>query len=409
MSLNNDGWDEIFAELNIIERVNAHRFCDITATEINRISKRQPRLMAKIDFREHLPTVMKKNDMAVLAISNGQYRVGRFDPFIPIETESKAKIERVDFPSNIITLNPKKLSSESAVLDAALVSGVLCRVFGEEAILTIRGRSRNEPFSFTLNDVLFPVAGVQIEVDGGYEGATTINLIEAKIGAPNNISVRQMIYPQLAWESAANKRKIVRSFVCFYQEPVLRFIPMIYERGLCRADHQNELAFILEAKAKLDLRSIKSNPGAVLPAVDSPFPQADRFDTVLAMFGIVGEQEEMSKEDLMLSFDIVPRQIDYYSNAMRWLGLVTISKASIILTAEGRRLASMNHAERMSQLANIIFSEPIFNFVLNNEHGNVPRSLFERWQVGTESTAERRLQTVQAWVKYFKNYAETRQ
>lgn len=80
MPLNHDGWGEIFEQLQIVEGVNAAGFHDITAQQIKTISRREPRLMAKIDFREQLPPVMEEEGLAILAIANGTYRIGRFDP-----------------------------------------------------------------------------------------------------------------------------------------------------------------------------------------------------------------------------------------------------------------------------------------------------------------------------------------
>lgn len=68
MSLNHEGWEEIFSELQVVERVDAKGYFDITADQIKKISNREPRLMAKIDFREHIPPAMRKQDMAILAI-----------------------------------------------------------------------------------------------------------------------------------------------------------------------------------------------------------------------------------------------------------------------------------------------------------------------------------------------------
>lgn len=399
MARNHDGWDEIFSELPIVERVNADGYFDITADQIKAISKREPRLMAKIDFREHLPPAMEVEQLAILAIANGTYRIGRFNPFIKIEPASTIRPISVPFPANIITLNPQKLAHESAALDAALLSGILAQVFGEEAALTIRGRSRSPDFNFSLGGLQFP--GVQIEVDGGYEGATTVNLVEAKVGSRNNLNVRQLIYPQLAWEQAIGRRKAVRTFICFYQEPILRFIPVAYENGICRADHSKEVAFILEPEAKLDLGAIQAKPDAPVPVLGVPFPQADRFETVLAMFSIVVREEEIAKDLLLLDFDIDPRQIDYYSNAMRWMGLVEVKKGVIRLTPEGRAIAAQPHAEKIRRMAEVIFSEPIFNHVLRHGIADVPPALFERWGCDSESTRHRRLQTVKAWASYF--------
>ena len=405
MALNHDGWDEIFTALKVVERVDAKGYFDITADQIKQISKREPRLMAKIDFREHIPPVMAKEAMAILAIANGTYRIGRFDPFIDIEPASIVTPSSFAFPGNIITLNPQKLAHESAALDAALVSGILHEVFGEDVALTIRGRSRSPDFVFPLNGIDFPISGVQIEVDGGYEGSTTINLVEAKVGPRDNLSVRQLIYPQLAWENVIGKRKIVKTFICFYQEPILRFIPVVYEKGICKADHSNELAFVLEPIAKLNLGAIKPNPNAAYPVLGVPFPQADKFDTVLAMFNIVVNEEEISKDSLLLEFDLTMRQITYYSDALKWMGVVDISQAIVSVTPEGRIIAALSHAEKIKRMAEIIFCEPIFNHVLHKPGQEVPMQLYERWGM-TGTTPARRMSTVRAWVNYFEAFSK---
>lgn len=404
MSLNDDGWQEIFSQLKVADRVNEKRYFDITADQIKKISKREPRLMAKIDFREHIPAIMAKEGMAILAIANGTYRIGRFNPFIDIETDPVVAPYNLKFPPNIITLNPQKMAHESAALDAALLSGILKKVFGEDIALTIRGRTRSPDLIFSLAGIDFPISGVQIEVDGGYEGIETVNLVEAKVGSRNNLNVRQLIYPQLAWEKVVGHRKKVRTFICFYQEPILRFIPVLYENGACRVDHSRELSFILEPDADLDLDAIQAKPYAALPKLGVPFPQADKFEKVLAMFNIVAREESITKEALLLDFDVDPRQIDYYSNAMRWMGLVRSQQGVIDLTDSGRVLAKMTHARKMKWMAEIIFSEPIFNHVLRYGPSDVPPALFVRWRCDSETTRQRRLQTVKAWVSYFKTF-----
>lgn len=207
----------------------------------------------------------------------------------------------------------------------------------------------------------------------------------------------------MAWEKNIGGRKTVKTFLCFYQEPILRFIPVIYGNGLCHADNTREMAFIFEKKARLDLSSITAKPNAPFPVLGVPFPQADRFDTILAMLSIVGKEKEMTKDLISPNFDIDPRQIDYYSNALRWLGLVDVKNAIIRLTKEGSIVVTMSHAERMQRLANIIFSEPIFNSAPRHGAENVKKSLFKRWKC-TASTIKRRQQTVNAWIRYFRSY-----
>ena len=407
MAQNHESWEAIFNKLSVVAKVNQAGFFDITADQIKNIGAREPRLMAKIDFREHLPPVMKDEGLAILAINNGTYRIGRFNPFIDIAPTPQAKPINIPFPPGFITLKPQKLAHESAALDAAHLSGMLEHVFGEKVALTIRGRSRSPDFSFKLGGVTFPITGVQIEVDGGYEGAKTINLVEAKIGSRNNLNVRQLIYPQLAWEKAVGSQKSVKTFICFYQEPILRFIPVVYQGGVCIADHSGERAFILEPEAEINLEAIPANPSTHKHLLDVPFPQADRFETVLAMFNIVAQEGEITKESLLQNFDIVPRQIDYYGNAMRWIGLVDVSDGTLKLTDVGRTMAALPHAEKIKKMAEIIFSEPIFNCALKGGSSSVPATLFSRWGCESESTRKRRLQTVEAWIGYFKAFLKS--
>lgn len=409
---NDVSWDYLFTQLPILSQVNKVGFFDITSDEINTIAGRQARLMAKIDFREKLPKIMRANDLAILAIQDGLYRIGRFDPFIAIQPVSTAKAQVVKFPKNIITINPANFTGESEVLDAALLTGILDTVFGEKVQITIRGRSSSySAFNFTLNKIKFPINGVQIEVDGGYEGNKTVNLVEAKSFGPSNINIRQLLYPQIGWEKEINSKKVVRTYICLYQEPLIRFIPVIFNNGICSADHANELTFIIEPPAKLDIRSITAKPNTVPPNPAAPFPQANRLDTALAMFTVAARASSsgaaFKKEDLVADFDVEPdvRHVDYYFNVLNWLGLVTSKSGFVFITPRGLSFASMSHADKMDTLAETIFSEPIFNHILHNGPANVPSSLFKRWRIGT-STESRRISTVVAWIKFFDDYVK---
>lgn len=408
MNLNENAWDKLFTHFDIVKKVDAYGYFDITADQIKKFGEREPRLMTKFDYKKHLPTIMRQHDMALLAIENGKYRIGRFNPYIEVAEKSLVLPARVTFPSNIISINPKKIEHESLVLDASHVSGILTRIFGEEVNLTIRGRTRNAPFSFQLDGMPFSVSGVQIEVDGGYEGATSINLVEAKIGSSSTINLRQLLYPHLVWEGLVNGKKRVNTYICFYQEPVLRFIPVqISAAGTVFADHANEQAFMLEPPAILNLYTIPAQKHATLPVISAPFPQANRFDRVLAMLHVVAREGQISKEELAQFFDesLDLRDVGYYASVLQWLGLVTIKNGVISTTSFGLEIASFSHAERMQKLANIVFGEPIFHHALHKESTPIPAKLFERWRIG-RSTPARRLSTIKAWLRFFKEYVE---
>lgn len=401
-----NAWEKLFDELSILNEIHRKGYFDLFASQIKIVTGEEPRLMTKIDFREHLPSIMAEEGLGILSISNGVYRIGKFDPFIEIKTNVIAKPVAVEFPQNIVTIDPRNFAGESSVLDAALITGIFERVFGECVVLTIRGRRRSPRFDFSLGRFVFPVSGVQIEVDGGYEGVGTINLVEAKIGARSNLSIRQLVYPKRAWEILSGKKKEVRLFVCFYQEPVLRIIPIDFVDGILFANHCFEQAFVFETISKFDLYSIPiGNPRD--EERDIPFPQADRFETIMAMFNIIAQRESVTKFDLLAEFDITRRQIDYYVNALCWIGLV--KKVSswdvpIGLTDWGTYVSYLSFTEKMQAIAQVIFKNPVFNFVLRHENEEVPQELFlaHSRELYSLTTQRRRVQTVRAWVKYFK-------
>lgn len=55
----------------------------------------------------------------------------------------------------------------------------------------------------------------------------------------------------------------------------------------------------------------------------------------------------------------------------------------------------------MKEIARIVFSEPIMNSVLNNTQPN--QRIFSQYNMNSQSTINRRLQTAKAWVTYFKD------
>jgi len=237
----------------------------------------------------------------------------------------------------------------------------------------------------------------------GYEGDTSINLIEAKIGFRNNINIRQLLYPHLYWEEQIASRKKIKSYIFYLQDNVYRFIPYVLDGGIGYADLSNEKAFkFKEPSSAFSLNSIQINQNNI--DLNVPFPQADKFDTIHTMLVIIADHPCMTKEELKLNFDIVDRQIDYYYNVLKWLKLCKEENNCMVLTERAIPLLELSFKNRIIELAKLVFSEPIFNNVLNDRP--VDMSLFQRYRVNSKSTKNRRLQTAKAWITYFKSIIE---
>ena len=402
---NNEAWEHIFFDLDILNKVYRQGFFDISANEIKKRDGKEARLMTKVDHREHLPPIMKDNGLSILAIKNGLYRIAPTDPFIDIHKIPTCPIQTVQQPHNILSIDPLNLKSESSALDIAHISKMLDNVFGETTELTIRGRLRGD-LEFNLQNIYYNINGVQIEVDGGYEGFNTLNLVEAKIGYRNNINIRQLLYPELFWKyQNVGQYKYIQNFVFYYQDDIFRFIPFVYNYsdGSFYANHSQEKAFRFQRHHQFSLSLIvKSQEIMVNDSV--PFPQADDFEKVHAIFLNIDNYDCPTKVDIVDNFDIslVDRQHDYYFNVLRWLRLCVISEdGCITLTGRGKKILNLTIEERMEKLAILIFSEPIcFNYlkgIPQNEED------FKRYRM-SGTTITRRLQTIRAWIKYFNNF-----
>lgn len=393
-------WTNIFDRYNILSKIRRDNFADITADEIKAVDGKEARLMAKVDFREHLPSIMREENLSILAINNGTYRIAQNDPFIDIDRNIHTNIIEVAPPQNIMSIDPYNIRSESAALDIAAISNMLNIVFGQESHLAVRGRLRGS-LAFNIGTTPYDVNGVQIEVDGGYESLNAIHLLEAKIGYSNNINIRQLLYPKLYWEAELRHQKEVKSYVFYLQNDIYRFIPYHYDGAIGYVDHSEEKAFrfIQPLQDDFSLYNIQIDESKVDMTV--PFPQADRFENINAMLMLLSDNDCVNKQILDMSFDIVPRQIDYYYNALKWMKLFREQNDCLILTDSGRRIADLPFRERNMELAKIVFSEPIMNDILNHRIPN--ENYYARYRMNSDSTIKRRIQTVKAWVNYFKS------
>lgn len=396
-----DAWDKIFAHYNLLEELSTNNFFDISAKELKEVGGEEPRILTKIDCYEDLPPIMQAHDFAILAIRNGTYRIAAVNPFIQIQEDIETEIIEIDPPKDLICLDPFDVRGESAALDLSAASKIHDQVFGGPSKLVIRGR-RFANLSFDLGNIKYDIEGVQIEVDGGYETNDSINLVEAKIGYRSNLSIRQLLYPQLYWQDQVNGRKQVNSFIFYLHGDVFRYIPYIYRGNKGYADHSQEKAFRFKLPSSgFKLTDIKTSP--CLVRTDCPFPQADRFDRVDNMLIYAIGKAHISKDTLDSLFNINPRQVDYYTNVLKWMGLA--DGGSVFgLTEKGNEIAQLPFHKRMQEMSKIVFSEPIFNKRLRGEP--IDDKDYEIYSIPSTSTRDRRMKTVDAWIKYFRETLE---
>ena len=97
--------------------------------------------------------------------------------------------------------------SEMQFLDFAYANSLIRTFMNDPSlVLTIRGRKYTPQFSFHVGFNELDTQSVQTEVDAGYEGRTSIVLIEAKNFSATNVIIRQLYYPFRQWSENTTKK-----------------------------------------------------------------------------------------------------------------------------------------------------------------------------------------------------------
>ncbi len=412
MTANDTNWQRLFEKYDIVGEVNRKEYFDITATQIKEF--REPRLMCKMDFKESVAKPFRDNELSILAIKNGVYRIAKTSPFFEIDLNKIEQIPTRNFhlPNYIQTLDFENITSESQALDAAVASGMLKSLLKEDSFLTVRGRrytsemeikiKRNNSDDFQS----YPIVSVQIEVDGGYESPTRLALIEAKMGRTNNMNMRQLVYPHIYFSNKINKN--VNTYLMFYETGSLfTFIPMNMVNEVPSLNYSSAVRYKLTPPTKASHQTIQHNIILNAPLIDVPFPQADDFEKVLFGYFKVAECEG-TEEEIFSDLAIVPRQYNYYFNAIRWLGLVKKDGRGkpIHLTSLGEQLLELSELDRLQTILKIINLNPVVKYIQEYPTAPLTEDLKAKYKLQGASMYPRRKSTINAWLNYLSSKLE---
>src|SRR3989338_6456743 len=202
---NNNSWTKIFKD--------------------NKISEKEVRILCKMDTRESIPEIMKKNGLILLPVKNKVYVIVKGEGYVDIpDIEGDAEIynTKLDFDLDTTKIG----NSEMQHLDFAYAYSLI-RTFMEDPslVLTIRGRKYTPEFTYKVGKNTVETKGVQTEVDAGYEGKDKVVLIEAKNSSTKNTIIRQLYYPYRQW-SEHTKKKV---FLLFFEKRVDEYLVWQYE------------------------------------------------------------------------------------------------------------------------------------------------------------------------------------
>jgi hypothetical protein len=282
-------------------------------------------------------------------------------------------------------------------------------------------------FSFDINSAkgafTINVGNSQVEIDGGYEGDNSLNLIEAKNYISSDFLVRQIYYPYKLWSNKIQKQ--VRPIFLTYSNGVFH----LREYAFTNINHYNSLVLVKHKKYVVQEGSfnletlseiIDKTKKVIEPEI--PFPQADSFERVVNLCELLNQRDFITKEEITENYDFDARQTDYYSNAGKYLGLIEIGKDPVsghigcYLTNLGKQVFNLNLFDRQKEFVKLIISHSAFKQTLKSylENGEMPNReeiveimrKSKLYNINSTSTYFRRASTIVGWTNWIMNQIE---
>ncbi|MDU5018035.1 MAG: hypothetical protein E6X13_08220 [Corynebacterium sp.] len=367
LGVNDCGWLRILAAGYDAE-LERRGYFYIGARELERLSGRQPRLMAKHDFSTSRPWIFQRLRLGIVPVSRSEYLVGRFNLYERFPETQRGEVRTLELPAGLDTLSLEGVSSEAVALNGASASGMLEDFLGCAPLqATVAGRMSTRGIEVRLPDLGVDVAvdRAQMEIDGGFESLEHLVLVEAKNHLSEDFNIRQLYFPYRRFQQRLAK-DVVPVYLVYsngifhlyryeFRDPAdFRSISLVDSaRYALSSSH-------LDAQAALDIvRAVAPEPE---PAV--PFPQANSFERVVNLLELIALQP-LSKAEITQRYDFDPRQADYYANAARYLGLAEPVEDTWEPTERGRRVIEQPQRDaRNGALIRALAARRVFREVL---------------------------------------------
>ncbi len=430
----NDAWKKLFDKYNIVNEVQNKGFFNITADQIKEF--KEPRLMAKWDSSESLPSALRSNKINILPTARGSYVLSDFKLYqeIPEFVEDVTKMQKVNIPNFFESIDIENITSESNAINVLMISPILENFLNEEDnFATFNGRMGTGEFNFSVDRISreplkIDVKNAQCEIDAGLENNNSVVIIEAKNVIHPDFHVRQLYYPYRLWKNKV--KKPIRLIFSIYSNQIFRLleyrfkelndyssIEMVQEKNYTLQDTEISNEDLLRVYKETKIRTDDNQDNQ---KNKTPFIQANSFERVISLIENLQERD-MTVEEIAELMQFQLRQSDYYFNAGKYLGLfekydsneydeaekTNHKVVKVRLTKKGLDVAKMNYKPRQLELVKLILEHKIFHELFYKVYinGEMPdmrniEALMRRYNVCNEGQISRRAGTVFAWLKW---------
>lgn len=327
-------WDKIFSELNILEVLKKDDVFKLSASQIHDISKREPRLMARMESSEDRYQIFEDKDLTILQQGNrGEYIIGKFDAFLPLDYSGQIKTTKILPNQSSDINNPLLPKREPDAILNAFNYGMFSEVLScnqEDLKMVSFGRRGTNPFSYSikLKDKDYPfninIATTQMELDGVFESLDYVLNVEAKINQRPDFISKQLYYPYRALSELTDKPIINVFLTATVTGSIFAHVFKVKEKEDYNSMEQIDVIRydFFEHISTTDIRNILKDIQIVLEPSDIMFPQADSVDRLFQVLDIVKSQPGITASEIGKKMDLTGRQGAYYSAACIYLGLL---------------------------------------------------------------------------------------
>ncbi|MHC5268423.1 type II restriction enzyme [Enterococcus sp. LJL98] len=412
-------WKSLFEKYDIVSKIESNGVFEISANQIKEF--REPRLMTKFDHKANLPLLFRNNKLSILPNTRGTYIIGKFNAYHKLKTE-EIKPKTVVLPDFVRSFDNFPITSESTMLNVAHFSGMIDQLMetsveGPSSVLTLSGRMGSGVINYRIKERKnkfydFRVEGSQIEIDGSYENAEKIVIIEAKNKLPLDFHIRQLYYPYRVYNELVTTKEILPVFLT-YADDIFSFHIFKFN---CLDEYNSiekikQVNFIINKSLNLNIKEVKSisyNSAMLENTKNIPFPQANSMTRILDVLEFI--QESTNLEQLAQRYEFDQRQSRYYIDVLRFLGYaIKNDTKEYELTPAGKRIQKMNNNNnRNKNIIQDILQFKVFKLsfdsVIKNNQKFDKDYIFKvikesQKNIGTE-TIRRRVSTVESWIKW---------
>lgn len=425
-----DAWQVLIDKYDILTEISNNGFFKISASQIKEV--KEPRLMAKWDSSEQLPSSLKNNKINILPDSRSSYILSDFLLYqeLPKVVEHVKNMAKVELP-DLQTIDVDNISSEANAINVLQISGILEDFLeldlDDVLYATFNGRMSSGKFDFKVDtrrqiQLKVDVDRAQIEIDGGFESDHCVVVLEAKNVLHEDFHIRQLYYPYRLWESKVDKP--VRLIFSIYTNKIFRLmeyrfkekenyssIELVRTKNYSLEDTSITLDEIKDVYDSIKDTEVISDNMNVEDSV--PFIQADNFERIVSLLENMYENP-MTSEEIIELMKFTTRQRDYYFNAGKYLGLFQKLKEDKVrkygLTNIGVAVYKKSYKERQLELVKLILSHRIFRDLFEEilETGVIPDKgrvveLELEYNVCSIDVASRRATSVISWLNWIFN------